>query len=88
MDFSNDWNHFYCGSENHNIRIFNKNILFVKSKSKLKNIPQYQEYFGHSGRITKLQLRGNTLVSSSNNSDGFFVWKSKGSYTSRVRNET
>lgn len=47
-----------------------------------------QEYVGHSGGLKKIKLTNDTLVSISDSGDGFFVWKSKGSFTARVRQET
>lgn len=48
----------------------------------------YQEFKGHSGSISKLKVNNDYLVSASTSKDGFIVWKFKGSYTYRVRNET
>jgi len=48
----------------------------------------YQEFEGHSGPIKKLIFTQKNLVTLSTNNDGFFIWKSKGSHTQRVREET
>jgi len=88
IEISDDWNHFYCGSENNRIRVFNREILNIRTEKKLKNIPMYQEYEGHSGPIKKLIFTNKNLITLSNNNDGFFIWRSKGSHTQRVREET